>query len=505
MTDEDIIRDKMISCLNNKKFEQLIDYCDKMISTDKDNYRFYSGRGTAYKLLEKYEKAIQDFDNAIGLNKTHALSYYNRGLCYYSIEKEKAAISDLKKAKSMDDSLSDIDFYIGANYYYSENSDKAIEYLTYHLENNEDLMALDWRSELFFHTGQNEKALIDVQRIFKIENDNLQKYIELNKIPDPGFDLKDKVLHEFHPFKLGFSLYNEKIKSPNFGIYILKFSNNEFYIGQSKRIKSRIKEHYKKFFDISSIYFKPAEKRLLLEEESKTIAIFENNKIRIRNLKQIEFINIFNAEKQKKWISDNNFNETNGLKFDNQNIRADFHDRYIELTKKKYYNEIIDLVANYVSSTIPNFMAGEYNYWNVTCLPKYLKREKCVVRININSVPVLSIFETDNKSLSIMLFISKVPFIQEAYNENFVSMFKKFTSFNLGFREAFSDKTQNDEVTIHIDQNDFRSILKNKIILSSIRMFNLRMLNNAGKEVVFRRKARHCLDLSDSILENIQK
>ncbi|MDO9275865.1 MAG: GIY-YIG nuclease family protein, partial [Lutibacter sp.] len=300
--------------------------------------------------------------------------------------------------------------------------------------------------------------------------------------------------------EIGFNILNNEKCS---GIYILEFKNNEYYIGQAKKIQIRIKQHHKKYNDIQTIYFKPIIESQLLLEENNTIWIFETNKLRIRNLKQVSFLNIFNESNQYKWITNINFNSLTGSKFDNETVREKFKDRFLILKEKPYFEELLSLLSKYLKSAIPNYLASEFNYWNITCLPNYMKEANCVSRININAVPVLSVFEEPDKSLTFMVYASKLPYLKYLNKNGVDSFLDQIPTLRLDLRDAFWEKTEGDEISILINQENFQNALDNQLVLSSIRLFNLRMMNNVGNELKYRRTTFHCLDFSDLIINHL--
>jgi hypothetical protein len=136
-------------------------------------------------------------------------------------------------------------------------------------------------------------------------------------------------------------------------------------------------------------------------------------------------------------------------------------------------------------------------------LPKYLVKENCVSRININAVPVLSFYANENGTLSAMLFVSKLPFLKWLQvNKHFDPLFDNIPSLKLEIRNAF-EVTEEDEITLFIEESDFINAVNNEVIRSAIRLFNLRMMNKTGKEDRHRRSIAHCLDLSDLIVNSV--
>ena len=500
MSDKIQLSETLINYFYKKDFVGMIDYCNSKIELDKSNYLLFGARGKASIEMEEFNNAIIDISRALELNPNYVLGLYNRGICYYSTDKYDLAIRDLESAKLLNNKLDSIDFYLGGCNYFIENYEKSIELFSNHLLEYGDEVALKWRADIYNLTEQYEKANIDIAQLLLNEVQNLERFQKINEIE------KVKTANSKDNNKLfivgdyGFqNLRDEKCS----GIYILEFSNNEYYIGQAKKIQVRIKQHFKKYNDIVTIYFKPTIEDLLLSEETTTIAIFETQKLRIRNLKQVEFLNVFDEVQQEKWVSNLTYNTLIGSKFNNDDVRNKLKDRYLKLKEKLYFKEIINLLRKYIKSAIPNYLASEFNYWNITCLPNYLKKINCIIRININSVPVLSVFEEPDNTLTFMLYVSKVPFLKylKQNNDSFRLLSETIPSLRIDLRNAFEEKTEGDEITVLINQEDFQNALENELLISSIRLFNLRMMNKTGREEKYRRAVSHCLDLSDKILE----
>ncbi len=502
MSDDFHLRETLINYFHQKDFFGMINYCNSKIELDGSNYLLFGARGKAFIEMEEFDNAIIDISRSLELNPNYALGLYNRGICYYSTNKYDLAIRDFESAKLVNDQLEIVNFYLGGCHYFIKNYEKSIDFFSTHLKDYEDEVALKWRADLYNLTEQYEKANIDIANLLLMEINDIEFYQKINEndkrntvIPKNNNDL-------FLIRDYGFYILKDEKCS---GIYILEFGNNEYYIGKTKKIEVRIKQHFKNFKDIKTVYFKPIIEDLLLLEENATIAVFEINGLRIRNLKQIEFFNIFNDRQQEKWVNDLTYNIVTGNKFNNDDVRNKLKDRYLKLQKKLYFEEIINLLSKYIRSTIPNYLASEFNYWNITCLPNYLKKSSCITRININSVPVLSIFENPNNSLTFMLFVSKLPYLKylKQNNDSFKVFSKTIPSLRFELREGFVKKTEGDELTILVNQEDFLTALENELIISSIRLFNLRMMNKTGKEEKFRRAVTHCLDLSDRLLKQL--
>lgn len=500
MSDKIQLSETLTNYFHKKDFVGMINYCNSKIELDKSNYLLFGARGRAFIEMEEFNNAIIDISRALELNPNYALGLYNRGICYYSTDKYDLAIRDLESAKLLNNELDSIDFYLGGCNYFIENYEKSIELFSNHLLDYDDEVALKWRADIYNLTEQYEKSNIDIAQLLLNEVHDIERFQKINEIEKVKTANPKDNNQLFIVSDYGFqNLGDEKCS----GIYILEFSNNEYYIGQAKKIQVRIKQHFKKYNDIVTVYFKPTIENLLLLEENTTIAIFETLKLRIRNLKQVEFLNLFDEVQQEKWVSNLTYNTLIGSKFNNDDVRNKFKDRYLKLKEKLYFKELINLLRKYIKSAIPNYLASEFNYWNITCLPNYLKKSNCIIRININSVPVLSVFEEPNNTLTFMLYVSKVPFLKylKQNNDSFRLFSEAMPSLRIDLRNAFEEKTEGDEITVLINQEHFQNALENELLISSIRLFNLRMMNNTGREEKYRRAVSHCLDLSDKILE----
>ncbi|TXD45938.1 GIY-YIG nuclease family protein [Polaribacter sp. IC073] len=500
MSDKILLNETLINYFQNKDFVGMINYCNSKIELDNSIYLLFGARGKAFMEKEEFDNAVIDISRALELNSNYTIGLYNRGICYYSIDKYDLAIRDLESAKYLNNKLDGLDFYLGACNYFIGNYEKSIELFSNHLLDYDDEFTLKWRADIYNLTEQFEKANIDIVRLLSKEIKYIIRFQKINDIEKIKTAIPKDGNKLFLVSEYGFQhLRDEKCS----GIYIIEFRNNEYYIGQAKKIQVRIKQHLKKYNDIITVYFKPIIEDLLLFEENRIIGLFESKELRIRNLKQIEFLNVFDAEQQELWVSNFNYNLLTGSKFNNTDVRVKFKDRYLKFKKKSYFDEIINLLRKYIKSTIPNYLASEFNYWNLTCLPNYLKKSNCVTRININSVPVLSVFEEPDNSLTFMLYVSKVPYLRslEEKNDSFKSLLETIPSLKLDLRDAYEEKTEGDEITVLISQKDFHCALENKLLISSIRLFNLRMMNRTGREEKYRRAVSHCLDLSDKVLE----
>lgn len=507
---------------DKKDFSGLIDYCNSKIELDNSNYLFLGARGKAYIELEEYDKAIIDISCAIELNPNYIIGFYNRGLCYYYQNKYSLSKKNFEKVKLLSSDFENVNFHLGLTYTQLKKYDKAVNSYTEHLNLFEDLVVLKLRAMLYFLINENDKAFKDITKILLIESKNfglITKFEKINSIikTEDNVNIVNNDLSSIQNFglqffknetkielafivKLGFYFYNNE---KNSGIYIIEFNNSEFYIGQSKNLQKRIKQHFNFFSDIQHIYFKPVKIDMLLSEENATIAIFEKKLLRIRNLQQINFYNLFDYSHQINWIGDINYNFVSGTKFDNEYVRSVCRIWFTKLREKPYFERIIQLLSYYIKLTIPNYLASEFNYWNITSLHSNNKK---ILEITINIVSVLTVYKNNENKLEFKIFASKFSFMRIIKeNKTIQDLLIQFPSLKIEFSDRFIESTEGDAIILCFNEADFMRIIENNFILSSIRLFNLRMMNITGNSDKPKRKAIHCLDISDSIINRISQ
>ena len=74
--------DNGIDYLYTSQFEEAIEFFDKAIKYDENNYEAYFYRGCAYKNDFKTEKALSDWRKAIEIKPDYPDPYFNIGLYY---------------------------------------------------------------------------------------------------------------------------------------------------------------------------------------------------------------------------------------------------------------------------------------------------------------------------------------------------------------------------------------------------------------------------------------
>jgi predicted GIY-YIG superfamily endonuclease len=98
------------------------------------------------------------------------------------------------------------------------------------------------------------------------------------------------------------------------GIYVLHFSNGEYYVGQTVDIVRRFAQHSHTHKDIESISFKKVARKHLNIEEENAVRHLETAQLRLRNIQLVSFSYaktdfelIMSPEDQERWLNDTSF------------------------------------------------------------------------------------------------------------------------------------------------------------------------------------------------------
>ena len=108
--------DQGIDYLYTSQFDEAIEFFDKAIKYDNNNYEAYYYRGCAYSNNFKKDKAMRDWNKAIELKPDYADPYFNIGLLYRRVNDYAMACYYFKLAEkygrpNMEDYVKFCDYY----------------------------------------------------------------------------------------------------------------------------------------------------------------------------------------------------------------------------------------------------------------------------------------------------------------------------------------------------------------------------------------------------------
>lgn len=119
------------------------------------------------------------------------------------------------------------------------------------------------------------------------------------------------------------------------GIYVLHFSNGEFYAGQAIDVTCRYVQHRNTHKDIEKISFKPTSQNRLDEEERSIIWRLEENGWLLRNViftslpkGESDFDFIMSLEEQTEWLDNPAIVDSKGERLVAPDLRRKFRRHY---------------------------------------------------------------------------------------------------------------------------------------------------------------------------------
>jgi len=280
------------------------------------------------------------------------------------------------------------------------------------------------------------------------------------------------------------------------GIYVLYFSKNEFYCGQSVDVTRRYVEHSKAHTDIERLAFKETPRNQLNSVEAFMIRKLESDGFRLRNISltsipygESDLDLIIPPEEQKKWCSNLNFTDYSGTRVSNPELRRKYHGRYQQFAEKPFAQEVITFLREYVQTCIPAPLRTEVSFWSCSCLPGNQKKGiEILVRINIYWQEVLTIFVQDS-TLKFSFHMAKTHWLTGK------KMQWRYSAQR--YDHQYTPGGQN-QLNYEVDQTkNAQAFIRDKTALRAIRKFNLNHLMKKGACTFGR---YHCLDLADQIV-----
>lgn len=296
-------------------------------------------------------------------------------------------------------------------------------------------------------------------------------------------------------------------KSHRCGIYVLHFSNGDFYVGQSVDVTKRFTQHRKNWGDIEHIFFKRVAKRDLNAAEESLIKKLESQNLNLRNISLTvpgkipyglsDFDLIMPPSQQEKWLSDATISLPGKGKVQNESQRLKYARKFTRLLEMPQSNEAIQVAGAYVQSAIPYYKPGEMYFWSCTCLPQTgLDDFRVYSRININWQNVFEVICYRGK-LEFSFFTTKAILEDNSRLRKFAKRFK------YSVKGAWKTDRQlkpggQDQINFYVyDPQAMLELLDDREMLRAMRVFNLRL----SRQGPCNSSKFHCFDLADRLTQ----
>ena len=285
------------------------------------------------------------------------------------------------------------------------------------------------------------------------------------------------------------------------GIYILHFTNGEFYCGQSVDVTRRFAQHSKLHADIEKISFRQILQNDLNIEELSSIRILEAQGFRLRNiaLTSIPFGPsdldlIITQNEQNRWCKDPSFVDYAGTRIIEPDLRRKYRQRFEQFIALPYANETICFLRAYAHSCLPAVRRTEVSFWSCSCLPGNTNPDtEILARVNIYWQEVLTI-GAHKEELFFSLHLADKPLITNQLTTKLFQWKYKISRDEHQYKPGGQDQTH---LVVDGTANAL-AFIKTKLFLQAVRVFNIRLM----KKGACTSGRYHCLDLADQIVPN---
>lgn len=285
------------------------------------------------------------------------------------------------------------------------------------------------------------------------------------------------------------------------GIYILYFSNGEYYVGQTKDVTRRFVQHLRIHPDIEKLAFKRVARKNLDAEESAIARILEGQDHTLRNILltslpkgESDFDLVMPLEDQDRWLVDHSYVGPQGTRVIEPELRRKYQGKWAQFTKLPYADKVIAGLSHYVGVGIPAALQSEVAFWSCSCLPSYPdKRVTIYSRINLFWQEVFTAY-LEGKQLWFSLHLARSVLEQEFGP----------TLFELVSEHPFVEASYHayarggpDQMNLHVKGlSALQRLLEDRSVVRAIRLFNLRLMKKGPCAY----SRYHCMDLADRLL-----
>jgi hypothetical protein len=287
------------------------------------------------------------------------------------------------------------------------------------------------------------------------------------------------------------------------GIYILHFTDGWYYVGQAIDVTRRYSQHCQNHDDIERISFKPFSAQNLNAHEQRVIAELERNGYKLRNVALVsiphwesDFDALMSPNEQSEWLSNLNISNVKGKRVDHPELRQRYRKKFQRLEKLPFYQDIAQILREYVHKCIPSVVEGEMSFWCCTCLPHYNDPTvKIYSRINIYWQEVFTAFLVHGHGQPYFSFHLAHSLLTTQFGPRLSGLKTRYRS--LEVTDHYYNPGGRDQCNLVIGGiSETRRLLNDVSVLPAIREFNLRLSKKGA--CVFSRY--HCLDLADKLI-----
>ncbi len=283
------------------------------------------------------------------------------------------------------------------------------------------------------------------------------------------------------------------------GIYVLRFTNNQFYVGQAVDVIRRFVQHVKTHNDIQEITFKTFPIKDLDNVERHLIKSLESKKVRLRNINltsipkgDTDLDLVIPGDQQQTWLQSNQVYELKQHIVLQPELQEKYSRRFRDLIKREEFIYFAKpFLIQYFKKCILDPAKTELTFWSLTCLNKAFSDTNHIAlsRLNLFWCEILTIWINDEKKISYTFHLTK-----SLLTKSYLKSLKIKTLF---IYDHFYQRGGSDQFSIEVTglENALK-LLNDEKVLMAIKTFNLRQMQKGA--TVFSKY--HCIDLAKLIL-----
>ena len=285
------------------------------------------------------------------------------------------------------------------------------------------------------------------------------------------------------------------------GIYILYFSNGEYYVGQSKDVTRRFVQHLRIHHDIEKLAFKRVARKNLDAEEAAVAAVLEGQGHKLRNILltsipkgESDFDLIMPLEDQNRWIAGQDYMSPPGVRIVEPELRRKYQGKFLQLTQMPHSEKAIAGLQHYLRIGVPAPLRTEVSFWSCSCLPSFHNKQITIYsRINLFWQEVFTA-SLEDKQLSFSIHLT-LSVLQKEFGPSLSKLARRHPL--VGIYDHTYAPGGPDQINLDAQGSSaLQRLLEDETIVSAIRLFNLRLM----KKGPCRFSRYHCMDLADRLL-----
>jgi len=264
------------------------------------------------------------------------------------------------------------------------------------------------------------------------------------------------------------------------GIYVLHLSDDTYYVGLSKDVTERFRQHRLRYSDITAISFKRLrqDNNILRAEERQIIYELDAANIPLLNKvhNTIPYSSspldlLISSDQQRDWL-DTGVTEWAPLAESQTPIKPEklVRDKrkMDEFHSLSYRRQIAAALKQYISTTIPAYQLTEGKYWSMSCLPSTNGGWRAAA-ISLSYMETFVIFKDGSCFVNIASTVFDEHFVDDA---EFLKTYPGTSIEIVGYEAAGFDqlnvRAADDKVTL--------SILHNPVVQKAARLMNLSLM-----------------------------